>query len=57
MGTQWGTKVVGVAVDEQVDWDEVAMLLTESYRLLAPKRLAAAVAAPALQVRPEGRRR
>jgi len=26
---------------DDVDWDEVAELVTESYRLLAPKRLAA----------------
>lgn len=40
-GTRWGTKVVGMAIDKRVDWEEVAVLLTESYRLLAPRRLAA----------------
>jgi len=50
-GTQWGTKVVGIAVDDGIDWDEVAMLVTESYRLLAPKSLAADVAPAAVGVR------
>jgi hypothetical protein len=27
----------------RVDWDEVAVVVTESYRLLAPAKLAAAV--------------
>jgi hypothetical protein len=40
-GTLWGTKVVGMAIGPDVDWDEVALLVTESYRLLAPKQLAA----------------
>jgi hypothetical protein len=34
---------VGLRVDtETVDWDEVADLVVDSYRLLAPRRLAAA---------------
>ena len=37
---------VGLRVDtESVDWDEVATLVVDSYRLLAPKRLAALLAA------------
>jgi hypothetical protein len=39
----WGTDVVGMVLAGDVDWDEVAELLTESYRVLAPKRLAAKV--------------
>jgi hypothetical protein len=39
----WGTDVVGMVLDGDVDWDEVGELLTESYRVLAPKRLAALV--------------
>ena len=39
-GTRWGTKVVGMALGKRVDWDEVELLLTESYRLLAPGKLA-----------------
>ncbi len=45
-GTRWGTKVVGMALGKQVDWDEVTLLLTESYRLLAPRKLAAAAGPP-----------
>ncbi|MGK5675391.1 MmcQ/YjbR family DNA-binding protein [Micromonospora sp. URMC 106] len=37
----WGADVMGMVLDEGVDWAEVGELLTESYRLLAPKRLAA----------------
>lgn len=40
-GTRWGTKVIGMAIEKRIDWDEVAVLLTESYRLLAPRKLAA----------------
>jgi hypothetical protein len=32
---------VGVRLDHDVDWDEVAGILTESYRLVAPKKLVA----------------
>ncbi|MGH2561761.1 MAG: MmcQ/YjbR family DNA-binding protein [Thermomicrobiales bacterium] len=32
---------VGVRLDGKVDWDEVAELIEESYRMTAPKRLAA----------------
>ncbi|HEY6329698.1 MAG TPA: MmcQ/YjbR family DNA-binding protein, partial [Blastocatellia bacterium] len=39
---------VGLRLDlDSIDWDEVAGLLTGSYCLLAPKRLAAAVEAAA----------
>jgi hypothetical protein len=38
-GTQWGTKVAAVRLGARTDWKELAMLITESYRLLAPKRL------------------
>ena len=31
---------VGVRLDGDVDWDEVAELVTDGYRLAAPKRLA-----------------
>lgn len=39
----WGQDVVVMVIDEDVDWAEVAELLTESYRIFAPKRLAASV--------------
>jgi hypothetical protein len=35
---------VGVRLDCKPDWDEVAELVKRSYRLIAPKRLAALVA-------------
>ena len=39
----WFDDIVGMVIDDRVDRDEVAGALTESYRLLAPKRLAARV--------------
>jgi YjbR protein len=43
---QWGTDVVGMVLDDDTDWDEVGELLTESYCVLAPKKLAALVDRP-----------
>lgn len=37
----WGTDVMRMELEGEVDWDEVAELLTDSYCVLAPKRLAA----------------
>ena len=37
-GTQWGAQVIGMVLGKRVNWDEVAMLVTESHRLLAGKR-------------------
>ena len=37
----WFRDIVGLIVTTDVDWDEVAELVTESYCPLAPKRLAA----------------
>jgi hypothetical protein len=42
----WGTDVVGMVLDGGTDWDEVAELLTESYCILAPKKLVALVDRP-----------
>jgi len=42
----WGADVVGMVLDGDTDWDELAELLTESYQVLAPKRLAAQVDRP-----------
>jgi hypothetical protein len=42
----WGSDVVGMVLGTGVDWDEVAELLTESYCVLAPKRLAGLVDRP-----------
>jgi predicted DNA-binding protein (MmcQ/YjbR family) len=35
---------VGMRLDQRVDWREVAALVTRSYRLTAPKKLAARLA-------------
>lgn len=37
----WGRDVVGIVLDDDTDWDEVEELLTESYRVMAPRKLAA----------------
>jgi hypothetical protein len=42
----WGENVVGMVIDDDVDWDEVAELVTESYCVLAPKKLVALVDRP-----------
>ena len=42
----WSPTVVGMVLDGDTDWDELAELLTESYQVLAPKRLAAQVDRP-----------
>ena len=35
----WFSDIVGMVLDSNTDWAEVAELLTESYCLLAPKKL------------------
>jgi hypothetical protein len=35
----WFPDIVGLVLDADVDWDEVAELVTESYCALAPKKL------------------
>lgn len=42
----WGREVVGVVLDGTVGWDEIGELLTESYCLLAPQKLARTVLRP-----------
>jgi hypothetical protein len=49
----WGKNVVGMVLDD-ADWDEVAELLTESYCVLAPKKLVALVDRPTAPDEPEG---
>ena len=39
----WFADIIGVVLDDGTDWTEVGELVTESYCLLAPKRLAALV--------------
>ena len=42
----WRADEVGMVLGEAVDWEEVAELVTESYRILAPPRLAKLVDQP-----------
>ena len=42
----WGVDAVVMVLDDGVNWDEVAELLTDSYCTLAPKKLAAKVHGP-----------
>ena len=42
----WPPDIVGMVIDAGVDWGEVAELLTESYCIRAPRKLAARVDRP-----------
>lgn len=42
----WGRDVMGMILEPGVDWEEVGELLTESYCILAPKKLVALVDRP-----------
>ena len=42
----WGRDVVGMVLGSNVDWSEVRELMTESYCVLAPKKLIAMVDRP-----------
>lgn len=44
---RWGRDVGGLLLDDDPDWAEIAELVTDSYCLLAPKKLAARVVGPA----------
>jgi hypothetical protein len=37
--TAWGTDQVGLVLDDRSDWDDVAELVTESYCVVAPRKL------------------
>lgn len=39
----WWPDIVGIRLDQSTDWDDVAALLVASYRVLAPRKLAALV--------------
>ena len=41
-----GRGVVGMVISDTTDWQEVKELLTDSYRILAPKRLADLTGSP-----------
>jgi predicted DNA-binding protein (MmcQ/YjbR family) len=36
----WSPTIVGMVIDDDTDWAEVAALVTESYRICAPRKLA-----------------
>ncbi len=42
----WGRDAMGMAIDDRTDWDEVRELMTESYCVMAPKKLVAQVDRP-----------
>jgi len=42
----WGRNAVGMVLDDDTDWEEVRELVTESYCVLAPKKLVALVDRP-----------
>ena len=42
----WGGNVIGVLLDDDTDWTELSELLTDSYCLQAPDRLASLVDRP-----------
>jgi hypothetical protein len=42
----WGRNVVGLLLDDDTDWDELAELLTDSYCIQAPARLSDLVSRP-----------
>ena len=42
----WGRDAVGMVIDGDTDWDEVAELVTESFCVMAPKKLVARVERP-----------
>lgn len=44
----WGGNVVGLLLDDETDWGELAELLTDSYCLQAPARLADQVPRPGM---------
>lgn len=42
----WGRNALGMVLDAETDWDEVGELVTESFCVLAPKKLVALVHRP-----------
>lgn len=43
----WGRNVIGLLLDDDTDWTELAELLTDSYCIQAPERLSARIDRPA----------
>ncbi|MBJ8347739.1 MmcQ/YjbR family DNA-binding protein [Antrihabitans sp. YC2-6] len=44
--TEWGSTTVGMIIDDETDWDELTELLTDSYCVQAPAKLAEQVERP-----------
>lgn len=42
----WGRNAMGMVLDDETDWDEVGELVTESFCVMAPKKLVALVDRP-----------
>ena len=42
---RWFPDIAGITLDNKTDWDEIAVLVTASYALLAPKKLAQSIGA------------
>jgi hypothetical protein len=42
----WGRDAVGMVLDDDTDWDEVGELVTDSFCVMAPKKLVALVDRP-----------
>ena len=42
----WGPGIIAMVLDGSTDWDEVREIVTDSYCLLAPKKLSSLVARP-----------
>jgi hypothetical protein len=42
----WGRDAIGMVLDDDTDWDEVRELMTESFCVMAPKKLIALVDRP-----------
>lgn len=40
-GPRTGNDRLGILLSDETDWEEIAELVTESYRILAPKKLSA----------------
>ncbi len=42
----WGRDAMGMVIDDDTDWDEVREIVTESYCVMAPRKLIALVDRP-----------
>ncbi len=42
----WGRDVLGMVIDHDTDWEEVGEIVTESFCVMAPKKLVAVIDRP-----------